>query len=75
MVEIKLKYLVFKLDKKEWKLSLEEARALFNELNSVFGPKYNNNWLTYSGTNSLTTTSGSTDGLVFKLDESVITNA
>lgn len=42
MVELKLKYLVFKLDKKEWKLSLEEARTLFNELNSLFGPKYCN---------------------------------
>lgn len=58
-MSIKISNLTIKINKKSMTLSLEEAKDLFNELNSIFGPRYNYNTYPFTFTNGLVT-SGTT---------------
>lgn len=44
-----IKKIIIEIKGKEFALTVSEARALFNELNELYGPKYNYPYITTSG--------------------------
>lgn len=55
-MKVEISNLVIKVNKKKLSLNLNEAKALFDKLNDIFGPKYNYtpSWMYSNGTNTIT---------------------
>lgn len=69
-MKVEISTLTVKVNKKKVTLTLEEAKALFDSLNGIFGPKYIYNYPYYSGT--LVTSGNSTTSVT--LDSTNLAN-